>query len=78
MDWLVALIDRETDFLLRQPDNRAFLIGVEPFLEALQNEPALVAHLEEMPQDLGRAVEVMEQVDKGAYLGACGTAEGTR
>lgn len=63
MDPLVELIDRQTDFLLRQPDDRAFLIQVDAFLTALQAEPDLVAHLEDMLQEVAGIVEAMERTD---------------
>jgi hypothetical protein len=63
MDPLVELIDRQADFLLRQPDNQAFLIQVEAFLTALQAEAELVAHLEDMLQEVADIVEVMERSD---------------
>jgi hypothetical protein len=63
MDLLVELIDRQADFLLRRTDNRAFLIQVEPFLVALQAEPELVAHLDDMLQDVVDIAEVMESAD---------------
>lgn len=63
MDPLVELIDRQADFVLRRTDNRAFLIQVEPFLAVLQAEPELVAHLEDMLQDVADIAEVMESAD---------------
>jgi hypothetical protein len=63
MDPLVELIDRQADFLLRQTDGQAFLIQVDAFLTALQAEPDLVAHLEDMLQDVADMVEVMERAD---------------
>jgi hypothetical protein len=60
---LVELIDRQADFLLRQADSRAFLVQVEPFLMALQTEPELIAHLEDMLEELADIVEVTERAD---------------
>jgi hypothetical protein len=63
MDLLVALLDRQADFLLRQTDARAFLIQVEGFIRTLQVEPQLSAYLEDVLQDLAGIVDVMEQSD---------------
>ena len=63
MDPLVALLDREADFLLGQDDARAFLIQIGAFLRTLQTDPQLTAYLEDVLQDLADVVDVMEQVD---------------
>jgi hypothetical protein len=63
MDPLVELIDRQADFLLRRPDNQAFLIQVGAFLTALEAEPELIAHLEDTLQDVADIVEMMERTD---------------
>jgi hypothetical protein len=63
MDPLVALLDRQTDFLLRQADAREFLIQVEAFLRTQQTDPQLTAYLDDALQDLADVVGVMEQTD---------------
>ena len=64
MDPLVELLDRQVDFLLRQPDSAAFLIQVEPFLSALRTEPRLAAYLDDVLEEVVQIVDDMEDVDR--------------
>jgi hypothetical protein len=63
MDPLVELLDRQVDFLLRQPDSAGFLIQVEPFLRALRTEPRLAAYLDDALEEVVGIVDAMEEVD---------------
>lgn len=76
MDPLVALVDRQADFLLRQTDAQAFLIQVEAFAKALQTEPQLTAYLEDILQDLADVVGVMEEATQRCPLSSrsCGAS----
>jgi hypothetical protein len=64
VDPLVELLDRQVDFLLRQPDSAAFLIQVEPFLSALRTEPRLAAYLDDVLEEVVQIVDDMEDVDR--------------
>lgn len=64
MEWLVELLDRQADFLLRQTDSGAFLIQVEPFLGALRTEPQLAAYLDDVLDEVVHLVDAMERVDR--------------
>ncbi len=63
MDPLVEFLDRQVDFLLRQPDSATFLIQVEPFLGTLRTEPQLAAYLDDVLEEVVDIVGAMEQVD---------------
>jgi hypothetical protein len=63
VDPLAELLDRQSDFLLRQTDSEAFLIQVEAFLRALQTEPQLVAYLDNVLEEVADIVGVMEEAD---------------
>jgi hypothetical protein len=63
VDALVELLDRQVDFLLRQRDSAAFLIQVEPCLEALRSEPQLAAYLDDVLEEVVRIIDDMEGVD---------------
>jgi hypothetical protein len=63
MDSTVELLDRQVDFLLKQPDDAAFLIQVEPFLRALGEDDRLAAYLEDLRDELVRVVQVLEATD---------------
>lgn len=64
VDSIVELLDRQTDFLLRQTDPSAFLIQVEPFLGALRTQPQLAAYLDDVLDEVVRVVDAMEDVDR--------------
>lgn len=57
------MLERQFAFLMRQPDDAAFLVQLEPFLRALQGDPIIAAYLEDIREDLLKIVQVMEQAD---------------
>lgn len=63
VDPLVGVLDRQVDFLLRQTDSAAFLIQVEPFLEAVRTEQRLAAYLDDVLEEVVRVVDDMEVAD---------------
>jgi hypothetical protein len=63
MDATVELLDRQFNFLLKQPDDASFLIEVEPFLRALRDDDRLASYLDDLRDELVRVIQVLEQTD---------------
>jgi hypothetical protein len=63
MDGSLELLDRQVAFLLRQPDDAAFLVQLDPFLRVLRQDPILSGCLDDILETLPRIAAVMEAAD---------------
>ena len=77
MDDTVELLDRQFDFLLKQPDDASFLIQLEPFLRALGDDDRLVSYLDDLREELVSVIQVLDVLlthlldaaDRGSAVG---------
>lgn len=66
MGWMehsLELLDRQVAFLLRQVDDAAFLVQLDPFLRALAGDTILAEYLDDIRDDLVDITLVMEEID---------------
>jgi hypothetical protein len=63
LDPVLSLLDRQLDALAGQPGSAEFLVSVEPFLRALESEPRIAIHLEDLREETLGRVRVLEDVD---------------
>ena len=63
MDGSLELLDRQVAFLLRQLDDAAFLVQLDPFLRVLEQDPILSGCLDDIRETLPRIAAVMEAAD---------------
>lgn len=63
MDDISALLQRQIAALAEQESSTDFLVSVEPFLRALESEPRIAIHLEDLRDETTDRVRVLEQVD---------------
>jgi hypothetical protein len=66
MDRQLELVDRRVAVLLRQEDPLAFVLGIEPFLAALQSDPIIAWLIEDIMEDVASIVGRMEEADREA------------
>jgi len=52
MQHSLELLDRQVAFLLRQSEDAAFLVQLDPFLRALKGDAILAAYLDDIQDDL--------------------------
>jgi hypothetical protein len=64
MDAALGLLDRQVAALAGQGSSVEFLVSVEPFLRALEGEPRIAIHLEDLRDETIDRVRVLEQVDR--------------
>jgi hypothetical protein len=62
-DPVLSLLDRQVDALGAQSTTAEFLVSVEPFLRALEAEPRIAVHLEDMRDETIDRVRVLEKED---------------
>lgn len=62
-DDISALLQRQIAALAEQESSTDFLVSVEPFLRALESEPRIAIHLEDLRDETTDRVRVLEQVD---------------
>lgn len=62
-DPVLSLLDRQVDALANQPSTAEFLVSVEPFLRALEAEPRIAVHLEDLRDETLDRVRVIENED---------------
>ena len=60
MEHSLELLDRQVAFLLRQSDDVAFLVQLDPFLRALEGDTTLAAYLTDIRDDLMGITLAME------------------
>ncbi len=63
LDPVLSLLDRQVDALADQPTMPEFLISVEPFLRALEADPRIAIHLEDLRDETLDRVRVIEKED---------------
>lgn len=63
MDEALSLLDRQIAALSSQAGTVDFLVSIEPALRALEAEPRLAVHLEDLREETLNRVVVFEQVD---------------
>jgi hypothetical protein len=63
VDPTLELLDRQVEFLLKQPDDASFLVQIGPFLRALNDDDRLASYLEDISDELLRVVQVLEVAD---------------
>ncbi len=63
LDPVLSLLDRQLDALTGQPGSAEFLVSVEPFLRALESEPRIAIHLEDLREETLGRVRVLEAAD---------------
>jgi len=63
LDPVLSLLDRQVDALGAQQTTAEFLVSVEPFLRALEAEPRIAVHLEDLRDGTLDRVRVLEKED---------------
>ncbi len=63
LDSVLSLLDRQVDALAGQPGSAEFLVSVEPFLRAIEAEPRIAIHLEDLREETLGRVRVLEDLD---------------
>lgn len=63
LDPVLSLLDRQLDALAAQPGPGEFLVSVEPFLRALEAEPRIAVHLDDLRDETIDRVRVIENED---------------
>ena len=63
LDPVLSLLDRQVEALADQPTMPEFLISVQPFLRALEAEPRIAIHLEDLRDETLDRVRVIEKED---------------
>jgi hypothetical protein len=62
-DPVLSLLDRQVDALVSQSTTAEFLVSVEPFLRAIEAEPRIAVHLEDLRDETLDRVRVLENQD---------------
>jgi len=68
MDPVLSLLDRQVAALAAQEQPEGFLVSVEPFLRALNGEPRIAVHLDDLRDETLNRVRVLENADDELVL----------